>query len=179
MAMEDDSNCPRPDAVATRRNFLQWGIAVLGGAAALVLAIPLVGSLIGPAFTRRPARWSRTVTVDSLPVGTPLSVSFADQSTEAYLRQTVVRNVWAVRHTGTDVTVFSPICTHLGCRFDWHPEAGRFICPCHGSVFSIDGKVLAGPAPRPLDTLPSKIEDGELYVEWERFELGVSKKIPV
>jgi menaquinol-cytochrome c reductase iron-sulfur subunit len=177
--MEDDRDHHRLGPDSSRRDFLRRGIAVLGGVAALILAIPFVGSLVGPAFRRKPPQWSRATPVAALPIGTPLSVSFTEQSTEGYLRQTVVRNVWAVRRSATDVTVFSPICTHLGCRFDWQPEAGRFLCPCHGSVFSIDGKVLGGPAPRPLDTLPSKVEDGELYVEWERFELGVPGKIPV
>jgi menaquinol-cytochrome c reductase iron-sulfur subunit len=179
MAEDDRPSHRVPPADAARRDFFRTGIAVLGSVAALVLAVPLVGSLVGPAFRRKAPQWSRAAKIDSLPVGKPSSVSFTDQTTEGYLRTTVVRNVWTVRHSETDVTVFSPICTHLGCRFDWQPEAGRFVCPCHGSVFGLDGKVLAGPAPRPLDRLPSKIENGELYVEWERFELGVSRKIPV
>ena len=36
----------------------------------------------------------------------------------------------------------------------------------------------AGPAPRPLDTLPEKVENGELWVEWERFKLGIHEKVP-
>jgi menaquinol-cytochrome c reductase iron-sulfur subunit len=151
-------------------------LAFLGG---LVLGIPLVGSLIGPAFRKKTTRWARAVMVESLPLGQPTVVSFTDQSSEGYLRETVVRNVWAVRRSAAEVTVYSPICTHLGCRYDWEPNSGRFLCPCHGSLFTLDGKVLAGPAPRPLDTLPVKIENGELYVEWERFELGIPKKIPV
>jgi len=177
--MEEDRFRPAPGPDATRRDFFRTGIAVLGGVVALVLAIPLVGSLVGPSFRKKPKRWARAARVDSLPIGEPSAVSFTDQSSEAYLRETVVRNVWVVRRSESEVTVFSPICTHLGCRYDWQPGAGRFLCPCHGSVFAPDGSVLAGPAPRPLDTLPAKIENGELYVEWERFELGVSRKIPV
>jgi Rieske Fe-S protein len=39
--------------------------------------------------------------------------------------------------------------------------------------------VISGPAPRPLDTLSHKIENGKLYVEWERFRVGVSGKVRV
>ncbi|MGA7105706.1 MAG: ubiquinol-cytochrome c reductase iron-sulfur subunit [Candidatus Deferrimicrobiaceae bacterium] len=177
--MDERSTHPAQPAEATRRGFFQIAIGVLAGVGGLVLGIPLVGSLIGPAFRKKTARWSRVVMVSSLPVGQPVVLSFADPSSDAYLRETVVRNVWAVRRSAAEVTVFSPICTHLGCRYDWEPNSGRFLCPCHGSLFTLDGKVLAGPAPRPLDTLPVKIENGELFVEWERFEPGIPKKIPV
>lgn len=177
--MEERHSDPLPSADATRRDFFRTATAVLGGIIAVVLAVPLVGSLIGPAFRKKPKKWARVARVGSLPVGQPTVLSFTDQTSEGYLRETVVRNVWAVRRSTADVTVYSPICPHLGCRYDWEPNSGRFLCPCHGSLFSLDGKVLEGPAPRPLDTLPTKIDGDELYVEWERFELGTSRKIPV
>ncbi|MCL5885310.1 MAG: Rieske 2Fe-2S domain-containing protein [Desulfobacteria bacterium] len=177
--MDEKMSHPDDSAEATRRDFFRIAIGVLGTVVGLVLAIPLVGFLVGPAFRKKIPRWARVAKVESLPLGQPAVLSFTDQSSEGYLRETVVRNVWAVRRSATEVTVFSPICTHLGCRYDWEPNSGRFLCPCHGSLFGLDGKVLAGPAPRPLDTLPVKIENGELFVEWERFELGISRKIPV
>jgi quinol---cytochrome c reductase iron-sulfur subunit, bacillus type len=177
--MDERESRTEPPAEATRRGFFRTAIGILGGFVVLALGIPLVGSLVGPAFRKKPARWARVAAVESLPLGQPTVLSFTDQSSEGYLRETVIRNVWAVRRSPAEVTVYSPICTHLGCRYDWEPNAGRFLCPCHGSLFSLDGKVLAGPAPRPLDTLPVKIENGELFVEWERFELGISRKIPV
>ncbi len=42
-----------------------------------------------------------------------------------------------------------------------------------------DGKVLGGPSPRPLDTLPHKIQNGVLFVKWERFKIGVRQEIIV
>jgi quinol---cytochrome c reductase iron-sulfur subunit, bacillus type len=177
--MDGMTSHPGPPAEATRRGFFRIAVGVLGGIIGLVIGIPLVGSLVGPAFRNKIPRWSRVAKVESLPLGQPTVVSFTDRSSEGYLRETVVRNVWAVRRNNSEIKVFSPICTHLGCRYDWEPISGRFLCPCHGSVFGLDGKVLAGPAPRALDTLPVKIENGELFVEWERFELGISKKIPV
>ena len=117
--------------------------------------------------------------MSSFPQGQPVSPLFEMRRETGYLHGTIVHDVWVVKHSAEEATVFSPICPHLGCRYDWEPNSGRFICPCHGSVFALDGKVLGGPAPRPLDTLPLKIENGELYVEWERFEPGTPKKIPV
>lgn len=49
-----------------------------------------------------------------------------------------------------DKTVFfSADCPHLGCSINRH-ENDRLICPCHGSHFSLEGKVLRGPAVKDL-----------------------------
>jgi Rieske Fe-S protein len=44
----------------------------------------------------------------------------------------------------------SLVCPHLGCRPAWHAAQRRFLCPCHGSAFALDGARLSGPAPRGL-----------------------------
>lgn len=59
----------------------------------------------------------------------------------------------------------SRTCTHLGCSVPWDEEKGAFVCPCHGSTFSLTGEVLTGPAPRPLDTYPVRIENGMVKVD--------------
>lgn len=50
--------------------------------------------------------------------------------------------------TGADFVAVSPICTHRGCTVDVHGE--RLVCPCHGSTYDRAGRVLKGPAQRPL-----------------------------
>jgi len=58
----------------------------------------------------------------------------------------------------------SSVCTHLGCLVAI-TENG-FQCPCHGSKYSQDGKVIAGPAPRNLAWLDIRQEiDGTLVVD--------------
>jgi menaquinol-cytochrome c reductase iron-sulfur subunit len=114
-----------------------------------------------------------------LPSGQPLHLKFTAQIEEAYIQETVLRSVWVIKHSPSSLTVYSPICTHLGCHFTWNEKTAHFECPCHGSVFDIDGKVLGGPAPRPLDTLPYKIENGSLLVMWEQFKAGVPQKISI
>ncbi len=57
-------------------------------------------------------------------------------------------------------------CTHLGCAVPFDQASGQFICPCHGSVFTLDGEVLNPPAPRPLDLFALRInEAGEIIVD--------------
>ena len=43
-----------------------------------------------------------------------------------------------------------PKCTHLGCTVNWQPDQHRFVCPCHGSQYDDQGRVLHGPARRSL-----------------------------
>lgn len=49
------------------------------------------------------------------------------------------------------VVGLSAICTHQQCTVQ--PDDDRLLCPCHGSVFSLDGDNVSGPAPRPLDAV--------------------------
>lgn len=44
-------------------------------------------------------------------------------------------------------------CTHLGCEVQWNDAEHSWDCPCHGSRFTIDGKILEGPAMQELETL--------------------------
>ena len=71
---------------------------------------------------------------------------------------------WVVKQADNSVVAFGPQCTHLGCAYHWDEEKTEFLCPCHNSLFSIEGKVLAGPAPRPLDRYESKVEGNKLLL---------------
>jgi menaquinol-cytochrome c reductase iron-sulfur subunit len=171
---------PSPDeqTQTTRREFLGLAIGALGFFGGLIVTVPLFAALIGPALRKKTSHWSKVTSVGRLSKGEPTDLTFPDEAVDAYVKETVLHSVWAVKHSSSDVTAFSPICPHLGCHYHWDAQSEHFECPCHGSVFDIDGKVVAGPAPRPLDTLPEKVENGALWVEWERFKLGIHEKVP-
>ena len=59
------------------------------------------------------------------------------------------QRVWIVR-TPTGFYAMWARCTHLGCTPNWWGDQNRFKCPCHGSNYTMDGDVIAGPAPMPL-----------------------------
>lgn len=61
------------------------------------------------------------------------------------------------------VIALNPICTHAGCTVAWKSNQEAFVCPCHGSKFATDGKVLHGPAAKPLTTYIAKLE-GDLIL---------------
>jgi menaquinol-cytochrome c reductase iron-sulfur subunit len=177
--MEGDHSTLGAGPEATRRGFMKGATTILLSLCALLLGVPFVGSLIGPMYRRHKPDWIHMGPIGDLPVGQPVSLDTTDISHDAYLEQSTVRHVWVIKHSPDSVTVFSPVCPHLGCHYNWDPNDHRFECPCHGSVFTINGRVGGGPAPRPLDTLQHRIEDGRLIVRWQVFESGIPQKVPV
>ena len=59
------------------------------------------------------------------------------------------KQVWVVRNS-KGVYALIAICRHLGCTPNWFQDQQLFKCPCHGSVYNLQGIIIAGPAPRNL-----------------------------
>lgn len=65
---------------------------------------------------------------------------------------------WLVEQKNTLMALHNS-CTHLECLFSWDDRKKVFVCPCHGSEFSVNGQVLRGPAERDLDRFPVNLLD--------------------
>ncbi|MBZ0157522.1 MAG: ubiquinol-cytochrome c reductase iron-sulfur subunit [Alphaproteobacteria bacterium] len=161
----------------TRRRFLLWIVGSLAALNALILGIPFIKALVGSSSAPKREPWIPVADLGSVPERKPTRVRFQVESEEAFFHTPVLHSVWVIKHSPRQVTVFSPICPHLGCHFLWNGQMNRFECPCHASAFAPDGRVLGGPAPRPLDTLPVRIENGTLLVQWKRFKVGIPEKV--
>ncbi len=177
--MEDEEKNVETQEGFSRRGFFKLVIGFLSALSAIAIGIPFIGSLVGPSLLKKKMHFARVASLASLPLGEPREIKYADMTSDAYITQMTMNMVWVIKHSPTDVTAYSPICPHLGCGYSWDSQARHFVCPCHGSIFAEDGKVIGGPSPRPLDTLPSKIQDGDLYVELRRFRTGIPQKVPV
>lgn len=53
-------------------------------------------------------------------------------------------------------------CTHLGCHV--RPAKNFLVCPCHGSTYNLQGKVIRGPAPRALTTFPVEVNGDRVKI---------------
>ncbi|UOE48800.1 FAD-dependent oxidoreductase [Mucilaginibacter sp. SMC90] len=60
------------------------------------------------------------------------------------------QKIAAYRDEQGTIHALSPVCTHMACIVNWNGEEKSWDCPCHGARFDVDGKVLTGPATRPL-----------------------------
>jgi cytochrome b6-f complex iron-sulfur subunit len=54
------------------------------------------------------------------------------------------------------------VCTHLGCVVPWNKAENKFICPCHGSQYNKEGKMVRGPAPLSLALAHVETTDGKV-----------------
>ena len=160
-----------------RRTFFGWVTGLAAGLIGVGLGVPLIGYLISPAFKRRDKPWVAVGSVDGLPIEQPTQLDHMSTIKDGYVETKSHKAVWAVKQGGGEITVFSPLCTHLGCGYHWDVADRKFKCPCHGSVYDLAGNVLDGPAPRPLDVLPSKVEDGTLFVTYKEFKAGLPTKV--
>lgn len=57
----------------------------------------------------------------------------------------------AFRDANGNLHVVDTTCTHMGCELNWNTAEHSWDCPCHGSRFDVDGKVIEGPALRALN----------------------------
>lgn len=72
-----------------------------------------------------------------------------------------------VFHDASGFWAVSAICSHLGCIVA--PASEGFACPCHGSRFASDGRVIQGPAPSPLNWYEiSLAPDGQMVVDTKK-----------
>lgn len=71
------------------------------------------------------------------------------------------------------ILCFSKICTHVGCPISlWEQQTHALLCPCHQSMFDLsdNGKVLFGPAARPLPQLHLSTDDEGYLIAASGFE---------
>lgn len=136
--------------VSSRRKFLVGALGALGAMFAGVAAYPLFRYL----SPRPPAGEKGRATIPRVQVGVGQAHFFQFRGDPAVVLQSA---------PGVFVA-FSAICTHLGCIIRWLPEKGEFLCPCHAGRFASDGKVLGGPPPKPLQTIPVALSGVNLLV---------------
>jgi Rieske Fe-S protein len=69
-----------------------------------------------------------------------------------------------VRTAEGELRAFSARCPHLNCTVQYDSDAKQIICACHGGVFDLNGKNIAGPPPKPLATYSVNVRSDEIVV---------------
>lgn len=148
-----------------RRAFLERVVWTSTGLVSVTLGGVAGGYLFGGARQTEAIRWIPLIPLADLIPGQPVHLPYRALVPDAWRTVWLSGSVWLVPGQGeSDTTIFDPRCTHMGCPYKWQPGEGVFKCGCHGGVFDIEGRVLAGPPPRPLDRLDSRVVNGELLV---------------
>ena len=178
------SNAPVASA-ESRRGFLKIVTAWLGGMLGAVVAVP------GLVFLSHPARREtvrggtgplRVASLAELKAGRPVRCEVRGELVDAWSRLPDVKlgSCWVIKaDPASPVRAFSTVCPHLGCGVDFDPGRSRFVCPCHDSLFALDGTALTGPSPRDMDELEVVTEGSVVKVTYRRFRTGVPEKVEV
>jgi len=182
VSADSDLDLAEKDPTYTRRQFLKWGIYGVAGAVTIAVGVPTVLYFINPAF--KGADSSKILVklgdVNKFANATaPQSVSTEYKYTDSFkqvdgTKQVFVRAKKAGATTAADFQILDPTCTHLGCAVTFNPPGqaiakDNFYCFCHGSVYDIDGKNVAGPAPKPLFSYTVTLETGQLAINVAEF----------
>jgi menaquinol-cytochrome c reductase iron-sulfur subunit len=139
-------------------------IAGLGGAIGALLGGAGGGYFLSPLFRKREESWIDIGrTADFFP-GIPTKVEYIERRRDAWVTSEKRSSAWVLTSNGRDFIVFDPRCTHLGCPYRWNADKKLFLCPCHNAVFNVDGRVVSGPPPRPLDRYAVKVVGGRLSI---------------
>ena len=63
-----------------------------------------------------------------------------------------------------ELKAFSGICTHLTCIVIYESDTGTLLCPCHNGRFDLNGNVVSGPPPKPLESYNVEISGEDIVV---------------
>lgn len=148
-----------------RRDFLSIATLAIGGFMSIVVGIPAVAYIIGPARrTKQEQNWIRLGAVSKVELGTPTLFKTRIERQVGWIVNEEEISAYILTEDGRTFVAMSNICSHLGCRVRWISDQGQFFCPCHNAVFSKQGDVVSGPPPSPLDQYEIKVEDGQIYI---------------
>jgi Rieske Fe-S protein len=136
----------------TRSDFLKIINRILVATGLTALLGPIVAFFYPPNLEETPSEPVLVSPVNDLPVGESKTIRFG-------------RYPAIVISTPEGLRAYSGVCTHFACIVKWDPEINQIVCPCHDGFFDPrDGHVISGPPPTPLESIPVKIVDGDIYV---------------
>ena len=69
-----------------------------------------------------------------------------------------------VRLGDSNWKAFSAICTHLNCTVQFHESTQQIWCACHNGFYDVNGKVVSGPPPAPLEEYTVKVRGEEVVI---------------
>jgi menaquinol-cytochrome c reductase iron-sulfur subunit len=168
-APDPPSETIAPDAKAalhTRRAFLFKLSVMLNAAVGAVLAVPLVGYLLGPALKKGSdtGSWIALGDINDFPVGETRLAEFRSPVASFDDGETAKVACWVRRISERQFQVFAINCAHLGCPVRWFAQSKLFLCPCHGGAYYEDGRRASGPPERGLFEYRYRLDGHSLII---------------
>jgi menaquinol-cytochrome c reductase iron-sulfur subunit len=158
----------------TRRRFMTGSAHTAGAVAASAFLLPALGFALGPVFEEHKQPWQDVGVPDDFPddnyvpktITIVAGIGQAGKSTVYVRKRNASIDPPKKTHDPYDneFIAISTRCMHLGCPVRYVSAAQRFICPCHGGVYDIIGRVSGGPPVRPLDRFYTRVRNGRVQV---------------
>jgi len=154
-------------AAHSRRAFLFKLSLALNGAVGAVMAVPILGYILGPAL-RKTSTYNSWVSLGSIadfPEGQTRMADFRNPVTSVSDGMTGKVACWVRHIEDGKFQVFAINCAHLGCPVRWFEQSHLFLCPCHGGAYYEDGSRASGPPERGLFEYEYTVTDGKLMIQ--------------
>ena len=136
----------------SRRSLIQW---LLGGgftASLVAFTYPVLRFMNPPEVAEAAVNEASVAQVQDLAANTGKIVKFGSKP------------VLLIRSGESEWRAFSGTCTHLDCTVQYEPSSKQIWCACHNGFYDLNGGVVSGPPPRPLESLDVHVRGEEIIV---------------
>jgi cytochrome b6-f complex iron-sulfur subunit len=133
-----------------RRRFLGNLLKLLGLTSIASFLYPIVRFLAPPGADAKAK--GMTIAKSQIPLGNAKQIIYKN-------RPAIIINI-----KGKGFIALSRVCTHLGCLVDYNKEKDILLCPCHGGAYDMNGNVISGPPPKPLQKFPLRVEGDHILI---------------
>ena len=133
-----------------RRKFLKVLLGLLGSATVVTFGYPFVKFLAPPEGESKTRKL--VVKKSEIPIGEAKAFTFNNTP------------VIVINRPDKGFIALSKVCTHLGCLVTYERGKKILLCPCHAGVYDIEGNVVSGPPPKPLQKFPVRVEGENVVI---------------
>jgi Rieske Fe-S protein len=135
-----------------RRTLIQW---LLGGGIGASIASVLYPAL---RFMNPPA--VAEASVNEVPAGKVQDL----KPNSGKIVKFGSRPALLVRVGEDDWRAYSAVCTHLNCTVQYQDSTRQIWCACHNGLYDLNGKVVSGPPPAPLEEYAVRVRGDEVVI---------------
>jgi len=135
-----------------RRGVLNWLLGTWSAGVMGAIVFPIVRYLVPPDVPEATTHSVKAGAAASLLPNTARIVPFG--STPAIV----------VRTPTGELRAFEGTCTHLSCTVQYRPDLEHIWCACHNGHYDLNGRNIAGPPPRPLETFDANVQGDEIVI---------------
>jgi Rieske Fe-S protein len=156
---------PQPDS-SLRRKLLGWLVGFINLGVIAGFIAPVLGFISSTANRRRrEEEWIPILDVHELHPGETRLVIYQAVVQDGYMWANRRYSVYLYRRSDGTIVAFDPSCPHLGCRVEFKERKQRYVCPCHGGVFDVEGNLVSGPPPTGLSRLATRVDRGKIWIQ--------------